>query len=195
MTASPTPTRTLSTAGERRVTLVDAAVRTFAERGYSATPTTEIAKAAGISQAYLFRLFPTKQELFVAAMTRVRERMLASFAEAAARAKAAGKPELAAMGDAYMELIATDPNVLRMLLHGSSAAACDEQLAAANRDCWREMVECVQRVSGAPDDEIQSFFAMGMLINTLAAMRATGLNEPWARLLCDKSAPIQPAPA
>src|SRR5215475_3687882 len=70
LTPMPTTTRQLSTAAERREVLVEAAVAAFAEHGFHGTPTTEIAKAAGISQAYLFRLFPTKSELYVAAVER-----------------------------------------------------------------------------------------------------------------------------
>jgi hypothetical protein len=51
------------------------------------------------------------------------------------------------------------------------------------------MVETVQRESAAPDEEIQSFFAMGMLVNTVVAMGASGLDEPWAQLLCSKEIP------
>ncbi|HWI21472.1 MAG TPA: TetR/AcrR family transcriptional regulator [Baekduia sp.] len=182
-------TRSLQTADERREALIVAALRTFSDRGYAATPTTEIAKAAGISQAYLFRLFPTKQELFIAAIGRVRERILATFSTAAHQARNDGTPVLDAMGNGYVELVSNEPWVLRMLVHGSSAAACDPDIAAANRACWKQMVETAQRESQAPDEEIQRFFAMGMLINTLAAMDVRESDESWAKLLCEKPPP------
>lgn len=181
--------RTLQTADERRDALIAAAVRTFAERGYSGTPTTAIAKAAGISQAYLFRLFPTKQDLFVAAIGRVRERILATFSAAAHRARNDGTNVLDSMGDAYMLLVSAEPDILRMLVHASSAAAIDPEIAAANRSCWKQMVETAQRESDAPDEEIQRFFAMGMLINTLAAMQVSDSDETWAKMLCAKPPP------
>src|SRR3712207_9467667 len=91
--------RPLSTADERRETLVDAATRVFADRGFHGTPTTEVAKAAGISQAYLFRLFPTKSELYVAAVDRCFARTLSTFKAAAEGVQ----PEevLEALGSAY----------------------------------------------------------------------------------------------
>src|SRR3954471_20089908 len=95
--------RTLSTAEERRETLVESAVHVFAERGFHGTPTAEVAKAAGISQAYLFRLFPTKAELYVAAVDRCFARTLGAFKEAAAGA--APEEALEAMGQAYAELL------------------------------------------------------------------------------------------
>jgi AcrR family transcriptional regulator len=183
-----TPSRQLQTADERREALIVAAVHTFAELGYS-TPTTAIAKQAGISQAYLFRLFPTKQALFVAAMGRVRERILATFSAAAAKARNDDKNVLDSMGSAYMELVTNEPDILRMLVHGTSAAAIDPQIAAANRSCWKQMVETAQRESDAPSEEIQRFFAMGMLINNLAAMQISDSDETWARILCEKHPP------
>jgi AcrR family transcriptional regulator len=187
--ATETTTRHLQTADERREALIVAAVHTFAERGYSGTPTTEIAKAAGISQAYLFRLFSNKQELFVAAIGRVRERILATFSAAAHRARNDEADVLGYMGAAYMELVGKEPDILRMLVHGSSAAAIDPEIAAANRSCWKQMVETAQRESDAPDEEIQRFFAMGMLINTLAAMGVSDSDESWAKILCEKPTP------
>ncbi|MDQ3723189.1 MAG: TetR/AcrR family transcriptional regulator, partial [Actinomycetota bacterium] len=71
--------RTLSTAEERREEILQAAERVFAARGLHGTPTMEIAKAAGISQAYLFRLFPTKAELFMALVERCNARVLRTF--------------------------------------------------------------------------------------------------------------------
>lgn len=183
-----TPPRQLQTADERREALTVAAVQMFSQLGYS-TPTTAIAEEAGISQAYLFRLFPTKQELFVAAMGRVRERILAAFSAAAAKARNDSENVLGAMGSAYMELVTKEPDILRMLVHGTSAAAIDPQIAAANRACWKQMVETAQRESGAADEEIQRFFAHGMLINNLAAMQISDSGESWAQILCEKHPP------
>lgn len=191
MEAATPPTRSLSTADERREALIDVAVKTFSARGYASTPTTEIAKAAGISQAYVFRLFPSKQALFVAAMGRVRERILSTFSNAAHKARNDGDDVLAAMGEAYMELVTRDPDVLRMLVHGTSAAAIEPEIAASNRTCWKQMVETAERESGADGESLQRFFAMGMLVNNLAAMDVSNSDESWARILCKK--PLPPA--
>jgi AcrR family transcriptional regulator len=177
--------RQLQTADERREALIVAAVRTFSELGYS-TPTTQIAKEAGISQAYLFRLFPTKQELFIAVVGRVRERVLRTFSAAAHEARNDGADVIDAMGAAYKELVQAEPDILRLLVHASSASAIDPEIAAANRNCWRQLVETTQRESGAPDEAIQRFFAHGMLINTLTAMGVNNSDEPWAEMLSAK---------
>ncbi|UGS35495.1 TetR/AcrR family transcriptional regulator [Capillimicrobium parvum] len=178
-----TATRTLSTAEERREAVLQAAEKAFAARGYHGTPTTEIAKAAGISQAYLFRLFPTKRELFVALVDRCYERTVATFAEAADRAAAAddGTSPLAAMGAAYGELLRNrDALLLQLQTH---AAADDPEVREAVRRGFRRLYELVARRSEATDAELQTWFAHGMLMNVVAAMRADELDEPWARAL------------
>ena len=49
---------------ERRKAIVEAAVPLFARKGFAGTTTRELAEAAGISEALLFRHFPSKQSLY-----------------------------------------------------------------------------------------------------------------------------------
>jgi AcrR family transcriptional regulator len=172
--------RTLSTAEERRETLVESAVHVFAERGFHGTPTAEVAKAAGISQAYLFRLFPTKTELYVAAVDRCFARTLARFQEAAAGV--APEEALEAMGAAYVELLA-DRTALLGQLQAHAAAVNDPAVRDAVRRGFAGLYDFVAGASRASDEEIQSWLAHGMLLNVLAAMRADEVDEPWARAL------------
>ncbi len=176
-----TPQRKLQTAEDRRVDVLNAATQEFARRGYYGTPTTDIARTAGISQAYLFRLFPTKEELFVAIIERTYANVVEAFKRAAA--PHVGDPEatLAAIGDSYDDLL-QNSDVLLCQLHGY--AACQEPaIRTAVRLGYKQLVELVQQLSGAPDDEIQRFFAKGMLLNAVAAMGAHELDEPWAHAL------------
>ncbi len=177
-----TPTRTLSTAEQRREEVLTAAEHVFAARGYHGTPTTEIAKAAGISQAYLFRLFPTKVELFVALTERCFARTGAVFAQAAARAKAEGRDVLEAMGLAYRDLLA-DRDALQLQLQ-SHAAADEPAIRDAVRRGFGDLYDLVSRESGVDDpDVLRAWFGVGMLMNVLAAMRADELDAPWALAL------------
>jgi AcrR family transcriptional regulator len=173
--------RTLSTAEDRRETILAAAERVFAARGLHGTPTTEVAKAAGISQAYLFRLFPTKAELFAALTERVNDRVHATMAQAAADAKAAGEDVLPAMGRAYVGLLA-DRDLLLVQLH-SHAASDDPAIREQMRRCFARLVELVERETGAGPDEVRVFFAHGMLLNVLAAMGAEDVDAHWATVL------------
>src|SRR5471032_2591621 len=79
----PSARRTRLTADERREQVIVAAIREFAEQGYQAASTAAIARRAGISQPYIYALFPSKQDLFIAVHDRVIERIRQTFAEAA----------------------------------------------------------------------------------------------------------------
>jgi AcrR family transcriptional regulator len=181
MSAVTTSPRKLQTAEDRREDVMRAAMQEFARRGYYGTPTTDVAKGAGISQAYLFRLFPTKEELFVACVERTYTTVLDEFVKAAAPHAGDQDAVMTAMADRYTELLQTS-DLLLCQLHGY--AACQEPaIRAAVREGYQRLVELVQHLSGASDEEIQRFFAIGMLINVVAAMDAQGLDEPWIRAL------------
>jgi AcrR family transcriptional regulator len=183
MTPAATPTkRTLSTAEERREAVLEAGMSAFAERGFLGTPTTEVAKAAGISQAYLFRLFPTKADLVVAVVQRANRRIYDSFAAAAARARAEGTEAIPAMGEAYSALL-TDRVMLMTQVHQHAAAASMPEVAAASRQWFADLYALVERESGAPAEEIHRFFATGMLLNVMVAIGATEEHGPWAQNL------------
>jgi AcrR family transcriptional regulator len=182
---STTQPRRLSTAEDRRETVLHVAERVFAARGLHGTPTLEIARAAGISQAYLFRLFPTKAELFLALVERCNERIQRTFVDAAAAARSEGADVLPALGQAYVGLLA-DRDLLLIQLH-AHAASDDPLVRAEMRRGFSALVELVEKESGAPAEEISSFFARGMLINVLAAMDIEAhAGEHWAQVLLTK---------
>ncbi|MCW3041593.1 MAG: TetR/AcrR family transcriptional regulator [Solirubrobacterales bacterium] len=183
MTPPAARTRTLSTAEERREAIVEAGMRVMAARGFHGTPTMEVAKAAGISQAYLFRLFPTKIDLAVALVERCNERIHATFVAAAAKARAEGEDVLHAMGESYAELI-QDRTMLLLQMHGHAAAVDEPAIRAAMQEGFRRLHALIRAETGADDHEISGFFATGMLMNVLAAMGAFELDEPWATSLC-----------
>ena len=139
----PTKTRTLSTAEERRETLVEAALPVFARRGFHAASTVEIAEAAGISQAYLFRLFPTKVDLFVAAADEGSRRMLATFREASDEALRQGGDPLDAMGRAYTGLVERDRDVLLIQLQSQVASPAEPKIRKGMQKCFRQIYELV----------------------------------------------------
>jgi AcrR family transcriptional regulator len=176
-------TRKLSTAEARREEVLAAAVPVFAAHGYQGASTVEIAKAAGISQAYVFRLFPTKAELFAAVTDVGNERMAAAFREAAARARATGADVLEEMGREYDELLERDRDVLLIQLHSQVASSLEPLVRDAARRCFAGLYELVERESGAGPEELRTWFAHGMLCNAMAAIDADALDAPWARTL------------
>lgn len=175
--------RKLSTAEQRRESMPEAAIPVFAEHGYHAASTMEIARKAGISQAYVFRLFPTKAELFVAAYNVASDRMANTFREAAAEARRNGREPLEVMGEAYGELLEHDRDVLLMQLHAQVAAAGEPLIRDAARRCFETLYELVGRESGASPDELRGWFAHGMLCNVMAAIDADRIDDEWATAL------------
>jgi AcrR family transcriptional regulator len=171
---------TRQTAEERRDAIADIAFEEFAARGLHGTPTQDIARKAGISHAYLFRLFPTKTDLFIAATVRCFERTMETFRKAAEGTEP-GEERLHAMGKAYMELLQDRPLILSQL---QSYAACDDPaVRKAVRQRFGELVKFVEQASGADPERVREFFAMGMLFNVIAAMDLPSLDEAWAKRL------------
>jgi AcrR family transcriptional regulator len=173
--------RTLSTADERREDVLRTAMKVVGPRGLYGTSTMDVAAAAGISQAYLFRLFPTKTELFVAVLGRSFQRIQGTMADAAANARAEGRPVRDAMAEAYTDLL-RDPEVLLTQLQGQ-AAASEPAVRDALRHGFRMLYEMVEREWPASPVEVQAFFAHGMLCNVIAAMQIGDLGERWAEVL------------
>jgi AcrR family transcriptional regulator len=173
--------RILSTADERREEVLRAAMHVVGTRGLYGTPTLEIAQAAGISQAYLFRLFPTKLSLFLAVLERSFQQIHDSLERAGRAARAAGEPVLRAMAEAYLALL-QDPGIVLVQLQGQ-AAASEPEVRAALRRGFAALLDMSERESGASPQEIQRFFARGMLCNVSAAMQIYELDEHWAQVL------------
>jgi AcrR family transcriptional regulator len=173
--------RTLSTADERREDVLRTAMKVVGPRGLYGTSTMDVAAAAGISQAYLFRLFPTKTELFVAVLERSFQRIQDTMVAAAANARAEGRPVRDAMAEAYTSLL-QDPEVLLTQLQGQ-AAASEPVVRDELRRGFRMLYEMVEREWPVSAAQVQAFFAHGMLCNVIAAIQIGDLHEPWAEVL------------
>ncbi|MFJ6480963.1 MULTISPECIES: TetR/AcrR family transcriptional regulator [unclassified Streptomyces] len=158
-------------ADERREILVRAAVVEFARGGYHGTSTESIARRGGVSQPYVFRLFPTKQVLFTAATDRCFRRVAEVLVQAAKGSY--GVEALAAMADAYAGLL-EERDVLLMQMQAYVVAASPEQSAFAEglRQRWFDLWELVHSRSGATREELDAFFGSAMLINTQVALGA-----------------------
>jgi AcrR family transcriptional regulator len=156
-----------STSEERREQVIGAAVKEFAANGFHATTTGAIAKRAGISQPYIYALFPNKHELFLAVHRHVVDRIRRAFL-VAARGGADPEERLRSMGHAYVELLADRDEILvQMQAH---AAAGDPALREPVRQEFLRLIEDVRRMSGASQEQVVAFLAKGMLLNVVAAL-------------------------
>jgi AcrR family transcriptional regulator len=166
-------------AEERRNQVLEAGLREFAERGYHAASTAAIAARAGISQPYIYALFPNKRELFHGVQDLVVARIRAAFLEAA-RGAASPDEALERMGQAYHELVA-DRYLLLCQLQGYAAAG-DPEIGSAVAARFAALWEDVRRASGASPEAVTQFFACGMLINVTSALDLPDLIAPALQL-------------
>jgi AcrR family transcriptional regulator len=175
---------TRSSKEERRREIVEAAMKEFAIGGLHGTPVDAIAKRVGVSQPYLFQLFGTKKELFIATVQRTFERTVATFRSAAAELGEDASPAdvLMVMGAAYQRML-DDRDLLLMQMQAYSACT-DDEIREVVRDEMLRLVSFVKSASGAPDAAIREWLSYGMLMNVVAAMDLEAVDADWARMMC-----------
>jgi AcrR family transcriptional regulator len=172
---------TRQTAAERRVAVLSAAITEFAKSGYAGTSTDAIAARAGISQPYLFRLFGTKKDLFIATYDQVGMRIVNDLSRAIEGLD--GEEAMNAMGMAYLHLM-QDTEMLQVQMHGYAAATADPDIAAACRRTFEVLWHMVKDKLGLDPEMIQDFFANGMLISVMSAIDLLSVKEAWAQSIC-----------
>jgi AcrR family transcriptional regulator len=175
------------TAEERREEILAAALEEFGEHGLHGTSTDNIARRAGVSQPYLFRLFGTKKELYVEVVRRCLRDTLTLFQEASAGKQ--GEEALDAIGKAYVDLL-KDRTRLRAQMQ--AYADCDDpEVRAVVREGYGQLVEHVERLVDSDAERVRDFFAFGMLLNVFASMDLLNQDAPWARGLLEACLPPQ----
>jgi AcrR family transcriptional regulator len=169
-------------AEDRRESVIRAATIEFARGGYHGTSTEAIAKRVGVSQPYLFRLFPGKKAIFLAAAERCVEDTIRTFEGASKDLE--GEEALHAMADAYTKVIAERPEWLLMQMQMYVAVSAAEQdgdheFGEAVRAGWMRLWDSVHLPLGADINETTTFLAYGMLINCLVAMGFPPEHRVW----------------
>ena len=162
-------------ATERREMVLEAAVAEFAAHGLAGTSTEDVARQAGISQPYLFRLFPTKKALFLALVERCFRRIEDAFTAAAG--DLTGDEAMTAMADEYERLL--DDRTLLLLQMQIYAACGDPEIREVARTGYKHLWEMVERITGLPFQTVVDFFAVGMLMNVGAALDLPSVDERW----------------
>lgn len=114
-------------AAERRRQLLDTAAKLFAERGYAGATTSELARAAGVTEPIIYRHFSSKRELFIALIDETGEETIAQWQDALAQCPDPGdrlrlligaNPMIASRGQGVYRVIVqamteiTDPEIL-----------------------------------------------------------------------------------
>lgn len=163
-------------ADARRAQVLNVAAAEFAEFGLHGVSAEQIAHKAGITHAYVFRIFGTKKALFIEVVRQAFATMRAGLIQAAGQTS--GLEALAAMGQRYHDSL-TDRTLL--LLQLQAFAACgDEEVREAVRGSFGCLWEAVDEIAEVDAVQIKTFMAYGMLLNTNAALSTAELSTNWA---------------
>lgn len=171
---------------QRRTAVIDAAVRRFAAKGYYGTTTAEVAADAGISQPYIYRLFPNKQALFVAVVKYASDRLIGAQVTFIDGLDEAERQDasliLTAIRQGYKELMVHDRELLMFQMQ-ANCAADDPDVAGALRDCFAAQVNFLKENTGASDEQVRGLLGAELLANVVYALGLDHVLEPWARVL------------
>jgi AcrR family transcriptional regulator len=150
---------------QRREQILRAALRAFADGGYAGTSTDQVAKAAGVSQPYVVRLFGSKQQLFAEVYGFASDRVVETLGGVPA-----GPDAKEQMGEAYVRLL-DDRDLLLVIMHGFIAGA-DPVVGKIARHTLAEAFRIYRERTGGSEQDARTFVAHGMLINVLLATGA-----------------------
>lgn len=189
MTSTSKQARQRVPAAERRDALIAAAIEEFAIGGLHGTPVDRIARRVGVAQPYVFSLFPTKRDLFIAAVERGFQMVMDLFGQRAdefRRDHPDGSYEreelLGWLGDGYIELLAT--NRPKLMFQLQAYAACEDETIREHVSAAYERLGLhIAAITGATEDEVNEFLSHGMWLNVQAAIGRADLEAAcdWIR--------------
>lgn len=156
-------------ANERKVLMLEAAIRVFARVGYAAATTDSIAREAGVSQAYVVRFFRSKETLFEEAATYVVEQLCQRFTQASVPASATDIERRQALGDMYTDLVKDHDMfmmIVRLFMMGS-----DQRFGHLARESFARVYRLLRDDVGMDEAEARLFLSHGMLVNLVLSLR------------------------
>lgn len=151
---------------DKKEIIIENAVGVFAERGYYKATTAMVAKAAGVTQPYVFHFFENKEELFKAVIDRAFGRIYDTFAEVHAPADQL----IETMGHAFEQIIQTQRDEVLMVMqaHAISDLGIREHVSKLFLTMFESLTKKFEKV-GIPNakEAAAHFIGTGLLI-TLA---------------------------
>jgi AcrR family transcriptional regulator len=99
----------------RQEEILDAAVRLFAEHGYGGTDTQLLADELGVGKGTLYRYFPSKEKLFLAAVDRLMRRFL-EYVESRLAGIEDPLEQISTGVRAYLTFLAENPEFVELLM-------------------------------------------------------------------------------
>lgn len=166
---TPPTTAPRMKAADRRELILAAATAVFGAKSYVGTTTDEVARAAGVSQPYVVRLFGTKEKLFIAVIERAYARVIDEFRRAM---PGPDETRIDRMGAAYTDLLA-ERGMLPVIAH-STALGGEPEIGRVARGGFSAIWHFLRDEAGFTPEAAREFYATGMLINAVVGLRLTG---------------------
>lgn len=173
-------------AEERRAAVLDTACRVFSRGTYHGTTTSEIARAAGVSEPILYRHFPSKRDLYLACIEEVWGRTSDLWKRAITEEEDPGE-WLSAMGRAFHGWREQRALVSNLWLQALAEASEDPKIRAYLRGHMRKVhafvADVVRRSQAAGgirkdrDPEAEAWIFLGTGLIAAAGLRLGGLVE------------------
>ena len=156
-----------SSSVDRRAAAVRAGVGAFADLGLTSAAVRRAAEAVGVSSAYLFRMFGSQRDFFLACLDHVEEELLTTLTSAA---DSAADP-FAPLSAAFREFLG-DGRVTGLWLQACAVARDDAEIARRCRRLLAAGLRAAAATTGASTDRLSGFLARGTLMMTLQAVAA-----------------------
>lgn len=163
--------------GDRRELILEAATAIFGERGYVGATTDAVARAAGVSQPYVVRMFGTKEALFLEVLERALGKLMATFQHALTDTSPLPEGLVDTkglrIGRAYADLL-TDRGLLLSLMHAFILGA-DPVIGPVARAGFIRVYKFLREEAGMNPTDADVFLAHGMMMNTMVGLRMADL--------------------
>ena len=179
---------------DRRELILQAATAVFGDRGYVGATTDAVARAAGVSQPYVVRMFGTKEALFLEVLHRALDRLLSAFHAALVGSDPVpgDSPEAIGrrLGTSYSALL-SDRGLLLSLMHAFVLGA-DPVVGKAAREGFLDVYRFLREEAGFSPDDANDFLAHGMMLNTMVGLRMADEysdGDPCAKELLETAMP------
>ena len=169
-------------AGQRRVQLVEAAIRVMAREGWQSTSISGVTKEAGVSRGLASYHFRDKSELLSAVLSRCREKFTTAVLEGSAEGTSA--EQMRRIIQLAVRQIREDPVVFQVFLHFTAAAPSVPELGDEIRSLWgtfrhvtAEGIRAGQR-EGSYRSEIDAEAAAAELLGGIVGLALQWMLDP-----------------
>jgi len=170
------PNRRSQLKSDRRLQLLSAAERLFAERGFLAIRLEDIGAAAGVSGPAIYRHFPNKESLLVELLVGISARLLAGAHDVTARSSDAAAA-LDGLIDFHLDFALSEPDLIRIqdrdLAH--LPAAAERQVRKAQRqyvEVWVSVLRELNPERAEADARLMAHAVFGLLNSTPHSMKS-----------------------